>query len=57
MACPPSVVNCPDRQKQQSNNSVIVRTQNGNAYDEAKRTLTQRPQQNIGGVTIKTTRV
>jgi hypothetical protein len=57
MACPSHVVNCPDRLKQQSNNSVTVRTQNGNAYDKAKRTLTQRPQQNVGGVTVKTTRV
>jgi hypothetical protein len=56
MACPASVVNCPDRQKN-NQQTVIKQQQQASSYDEAKRILQQPVKQNSGGVTIKTQRV
>lgn len=54
MACPPSVVNCPDRQKINQIQPVSLR--NGNTYEEAKKKIQAQHPSQIGGITIKTTR-
>lgn len=59
MACPPSVKNCPDRNKNQPNILPQQTVGNGNSYEQAKEKLINANAMpiNVGGVTIKTRRI
>ena len=59
MACPPSVKNCPDRQKNAFNTTPQQTVGNANTYEQAKEKLINANQMpiNVGGITIKTRRI